>query len=61
MDLGNVQEIPCERISPFAGQPRKHFNKQKMEELEASIKAVGQKVPGIVKLLPGGEVTPTNW
>lgn len=54
MELGKVQEILCERISPFAGQPRKYFNKQKMEELEESIKAVGQKVPGMVKLLPPG-------
>ncbi len=52
--IGSVHSIPCERISPFAGQPRTHFNGQKMDELLASIKEVGQRVPAIVKPLPDG-------
>ena len=55
MELGTVLEIPCEKVRPFPGQPRKYFNKRRMEELIASIRAVGQRAPGTVKLL-----SPTN-
>ncbi len=55
LNLGLVQEISCEFIRRFVGQPRKHFNKQKLEELVNSIREVGQIQPCIVKVLPEGE------
>jgi ParB/RepB/Spo0J family partition protein len=47
--LGEVVLVPRHSIRPFPDQPRKYFDQQKLAELAASIKAVGQKVPGFVK------------
>jgi len=47
--LGEVILVPRHSIRPFPDQPRKYFDQQKLSELAASIKAVGQKVPGFVK------------
>lgn len=43
--VGQKLLIPLELIRPFEGQPRTNFNKKKIKELAASIKAVGQRVP----------------
>ncbi len=51
--LGEVILVPRFSIRPFPGQPRKYFDQQKLVELAASIKAVGQKVPGFVKEISG--------
>lgn len=47
-ELGRVISVPRSFIRPFPGQPRKFFDQQKLKELADSIKAVGQKVPGLV-------------
>lgn len=47
--LGEVILVPIDSIRPFPNQPRQYFDQQKLAELAASIKAVGQKVPGLVK------------
>ncbi len=50
-ELGTVILVPKVLIRPFPDQPRKFFDQQKLKELAASIKAVGQKVPGFVREL----------
>lgn len=42
------QQIALKRIRPYSGQPRKRFDEAKLEELAASIQAVGQIVPAEV-------------
>lgn len=51
--LGEVILVPRVLIRPFPDQPRKYFDQQKLKELAASIKAVGQQVPGFVKEISG--------
>jgi ParB/RepB/Spo0J family partition protein len=46
--LGEVRRIPIQRVIPQEGQPRRKINQRKVEELAASIKSIGQQVPGIV-------------
>jgi|SRR3989344_4624462 len=53
-ELGKVILVPRASIRPFPDQPRKFFDQQKLKELAASIKAVGQKVPGFVKEIESG-------
>lgn len=43
--VGQKLLIPLKLIRPFKGQPRTNFDKKKIKELAASIKAVGQRVP----------------
>lgn len=50
-EVGKVILIPRTRIRPFADQPRKFFDQQKLKELAASIKAVQQIVPIFIKAL----------
>lgn len=52
-ELGKVISVPRISIRPFPGQPRKYFDQQKLRELAASIKAIGQIVPGLVKEISG--------
>ncbi len=51
--IGQVIEIPAERVAVFKGQPRSYFAPALMAELEQSIKAIGQQVEIIVKPLQG--------
>lgn len=48
---GEIYDIPTERIAVFKGQPRSYFNKEAMNRLEMSIRQIGQKRPGSVRLL----------
>jgi len=42
-------EALLDRIRPFEGQPRQHFDLEGLKQLAASIRAVGQLVPATVK------------
>ncbi len=44
-----VREIPIDRVSPNAAQPRKHFDSNALAELAASIEQYGVLVPIIVR------------
>ncbi len=44
--------IPLSAIKPFEGQPRIHFDPEKLNGLAASMKRIGQKVP--VTVVPDG-------
>ncbi len=46
---GSIILVHYSRIRPFKNQPRTRFNKQRLEELAASIKATRQKKPIDVK------------
>jgi ParB/RepB/Spo0J family partition protein len=52
--LGEVILVPRHSIRPFSDQPRKYFDQQKLVELATSIRAIGQKVPGLVKEIDDG-------
>lgn len=47
-------EIDLDRIRPKHGQPRKHFDQKKIEELAESIKEHGVIQPVVVRPLSGG-------
>ena len=44
-----VREIPLDRVSPNAAQPRKHFDSDALAELASSIEQYGVLVPIIVR------------
>jgi ParB family transcriptional regulator, chromosome partitioning protein len=46
---GNVFECPIEKIVPQKGQPRQHFDKEKLEELAQSIREHGLIEPLVVR------------
>lgn len=46
-----VRQIPVEQIQPSATNPRKHYDQAALEELAASIKAVGVQVPLSLRLM----------
>ncbi len=46
--VGQIGPIPIERIRPFKGQPRTHFDEAALRELADSIAANGQKTPAWV-------------
>jgi ParB family chromosome partitioning protein len=48
-----ILNIPIGRIKPDPGQPRKHFDKESLERLSASLKRCGQRQPGIVRSTAG--------
>jgi ParB family transcriptional regulator, chromosome partitioning protein len=48
-DLANAKEIELRRIEPDPDQPRKGFDKDRMEELAASIRAEGVLQPIVVR------------
>jgi len=50
----NVFTCPIEKIVPQKGQPRQHFDAQKLEELAQSIREHGLVEPLIVRRIPGG-------
>lgn len=51
--LGGVFLIPTKMVRPFPDQPRQYFDQQKLKELAASIRAIGQIVPCQVKAIDG--------
>ena len=50
----SIQELPLEKIAPNPDQPRKHFEPEALEELAASLKALGLVQPITVQALPSG-------
>jgi ParB family chromosome partitioning protein len=50
----NVFTCPLEKIVPQKGQPRQHFDPQKIEELATSIREHGLVEPLVVRRPPGG-------
>ena len=50
----SVFTCPLEKIVPQKGQPRQHFDPQKLEELAQSIREHGLVEPLVVRRLPGG-------
>ena len=50
----NVFTCPIEKIVPQKGQPRQHFDPQKLEELAQSIREHGLVEPLVVRRTPGG-------
>jgi ParB family chromosome partitioning protein len=50
----NVFTCPLEKIVPQKGQPRQHFDPQKLEELAQSIREHGLVEPLVVRRTPGG-------
>ncbi len=52
--LGKVFELPLKKIRRDKNQPRKYFDRIKMENLTMSIKKIGQITPIQVKVIKGG-------
>jgi ParB family chromosome partitioning protein len=50
----SVFTCPLEKIVPQKGQPRQHFDAQKLEELAQSIREHGLVEPLVVRRMPGG-------
>ena len=48
----SIQELPLEKIAPNPDQPRKHFEQEGLEELAASLRALGLVQPITVQALP---------
>ena len=51
----NVFTCPIERIVPQGGQPRRHFDSQKLDGLAASIREHGLLEPLVVRRAPGSD------
>jgi ParB family chromosome partitioning protein len=51
----NVFTCPIERIVPQGGQPRRHFDSQKLDGLAASIREHGLLEPLVVRRAAGGD------
>ncbi len=51
----NVFTCPLEKIVPQKGQPRQHFDAQKLEELAQSIREHGLVEPLVVRRVPGSD------
>ena len=45
---GRVLDVPCDRIRPMPGQPRRWFDPKALQELADSLATAGQIVPAIV-------------
>lgn len=50
-----LMECPIERLVPMPGQPRKHFDRERLEELAATIAQYGILEPILVRRLEGAE------
>ncbi|HEY8039823.1 MAG TPA: ParB/RepB/Spo0J family partition protein [Polyangiaceae bacterium] len=50
----SVFTCPLEKIVPQKGQPRQHFDPQKLDELAQSIREHGLVEPLVVRRMPGG-------
>ncbi len=51
----NVFTCPLEKIAPQTGQPRQHFDAEKLEELAQSIREHGLLEPLVVRRVPGSD------
>jgi ParB family chromosome partitioning protein len=51
----NVFSCPLDKIVPQSGQPRQHFDAQKLEELAQSIREHGLIEPLVVRRIAGGD------
>jgi ParB family transcriptional regulator, chromosome partitioning protein len=51
----NVFSCPLDKIVPQKGQPRQHFDPQKLEELAQSIREHGLVEPLVVRRIPGAD------
>ncbi len=51
---GPFREVPISQIKPYANQPRKFFDEDKIEELAKSIKLKGLIHPLLVRTVAGG-------
>jgi ParB family chromosome partitioning protein len=51
----NVFTCPLEKIRPQSGQPRQHFDPQKLDELAVSIREHGLIEPLVVRRVPGSD------
>jgi ParB family chromosome partitioning protein len=51
---GGLRTVAIEDVHPSAGQPRKHFDDARLDELAASIRAQGIIQPLVVRLREGG-------
>jgi ParB family chromosome partitioning protein len=51
----NVFTCPLEKIAPQPGQPRQHFDTNKLEELAQSIREHGLLEPLVVRRVPGSD------
>lgn len=49
----NVFTCPLEKVVPQKGQPRQHFDAQKLDELAQSIREYGLVEPLVVRRMPG--------
>lgn len=52
---GNVFSCPLDKIVPQKGQPRQHFDGDRIEELAQSLRVHGLLEPLIVRRRPGGD------
>lgn len=54
VEASKVLTLRVTSVRPFSGQPRQHFDKDRLRELAASLKEFGQQVAIIVRKLPAG-------
>lgn len=52
---GNVFLCPIDKIAPQRGQPRKHFDSEKLDELASSLREHGLLEPLVVRRRPSGD------
>jgi ParB family chromosome partitioning protein len=52
---GNVFSCPIDKIVPQRGQPRRHFDSEKLDELAQSLREHGLLEPLVVRRRPGGQ------
>jgi ParB family chromosome partitioning protein len=52
---GNVFSCPIDKITPQRGQPRKHFDSDKLDELATSLREHGLLEPLVVRRRPGSD------
>jgi ParB family chromosome partitioning protein len=52
---GNVFSCPIDKIVPQRGQPRQHFDSDKLDELASSLKQHGLLEPLVVRRRPGSD------
>src|SRR5690349_11434995 len=52
---GNVFSCPIDKIVPQRGQPRQHFDSERLDELASSLREHGLLEPLVVRRRPGGD------
>lgn len=53
--MPDIRDIPWGDVVPMPGQPREHFDEEKVAALAESIRSVGQQVPALVAPAEGGK------